>query len=229
MTQALDVSPLRQFWDRDIEPDRRGRVIHPEDAAYLPEVLPPLLDAGMRIPPAPVTGKLLGARVFLLALNPGHTPEDDKRAASSEGQRWWRRMRSGSEEYERSGNGWFQRKLEWLAPWSELAPYTVKLNRFAYSSNRATAPVKSALRKLPSSRLMGEWAADVLFSAARRGECAVLVTRAHGEWNLTVNRDEGACLFCSFTPVSSLPRHEDRPRMRRAVQELLNLQSQPEP
>ena len=216
-----DATPLMRFWDRDIQRDRRGWLVHPDDAPHLQVPLPPLLEAGLRLPPAPVTGTLVNGFIHLLALNPGHTPEDDERAATEEGQRWWRDMRSGRVPYEPAGNRWFVRKLAWLGPWHEVAPYAVKLNRFAYSSSEAPGPVRKVLRQLPSSRLMLEWASDVLFPAARRGECVVFVTRSHDEWGLVRDRDEGAGLFCSFLPRQAVPRLEDQGRIAAVVREVI--------
>lgn len=217
----LVVNQLVSFWDRDIPPDESGRCIHPEDRSALPRDLPPLLEAGLRIPPAPYLGPLLSARIVLLALNPGHPAIDDERAASPDGQRWWREQRTGRALYDYGG--WFRRKLEWLGDWNILQPHVAKLNRYAYASKSSPVSVRRVLAALPSSQLILEWARDELFPKARRGELVVFVTRSHDTWGLECGRDEGSALFCSFVPVSSLPMVEDRPRMIAAVRDFLGL------
>lgn len=192
IVMAVDIF---DYW-RDVAHDAR---MHPKDAAVLART-----DHGfdLRCLPGQLAGLLPTAPVVLLFLSGGLSNEYDiSMAASPSKVREHHQRRMGllplwAPDEHRDAWAWWTKLTNCIDPnWQSLRYVVALLNIGAYKSKVVTGSGRSALEQMPSSLVVREWARDVLFPQATRGERVVLALRAQRLWGLTPGTQVGKGLF----------------------------------
>lgn len=189
------------FW-ADVPGDAR---VHPADQPVLDRY--GTLDApghslNLRCLPAPFGGPLRTARVVLLFLNPGLSPQDLEESDTPAAHTHYRLKREGfalldgPDEHQAAWKWWSSRTKR-FGDWRELRDRVAFLNIVPYhSTDFDDAPLLSAL---PSSRMSIAWAQSILFPQAERGERVVVCLRSAQTWGLGRGMKHGEGLFAPAT------------------------------
>lgn len=169
--------------------------VHPDDEAVLGRCRHSF---DLRCLPGAFSGPLKTAPVVLLLSNPGFDKYDIGHAIDPAARQWYHRQRAGIEplptarEHETAYGYWTSLVRQFgLAP-EEARSRVAILDLAAYHSSGFHDA--NLLLALPSSRIMMDWAQDVLFPAAVSGERAVVCLRASRLWGLPPGR-LGEALF----------------------------------
>ncbi|WP_145616820.1 hypothetical protein [Nitrospirillum bahiense] len=209
----MEYDGLFDFW-ANVGPSNR---IHPADAPVLARLdegnqnwnqqhpAPEELDGlDLRCLPLPFIGPLRTAPVVFLTLLPGLEEDDVEEAATEAGQHRYHLMRQGNQPLPLNGEiggawKWWKARTARLGDPMMLRHHVAFLDIGAYHSKKA--PDRQTLAALPSSRMAIDWAQQVLFPQAVKGERVVVCLRAARMWGLRRNRCQGS-LFVPETPRS---------------------------
>lgn len=142
-------------------------------------------------------GPLRTAPVVFLFMSPGLSEEDETSAKLKSWRDWHVRQRQGDEplpNIETPAGKWWVKRVKFTGVDQALIPAQVAfLNIGAYKSKEMKDP--ELLAALPSSRVCLDWAQQVLFPAAERGERVVVCLRAAKFWGLKRGKVYGRALF----------------------------------
>jgi hypothetical protein len=187
---------LFEFWGR-IKP---SATIHPSDKPVF-DRLRGQHGFNLNCLPKPYSGPLKTARVVLLYLSPGFSPQDLKDAKSKAGQRHYVEQRSGEADLPvdstMAGHSWRMSRLAFLGEWQNYREQIAVLDIGAYHSKNFTD--HDVLASLPSSRVTLDWAQQTLFPEAEAGKRVVICMRAAKYWGLRAGQTYGKSLFAPDT------------------------------
>jgi hypothetical protein len=181
------------FWAR-VEPADH---VHPEDRDMLSRV-----DHGfdLRCLPGQLAGLLRTAPIVLLFLSGGLSDQNDLTIADSEASIEEHRKRRqgllplwGPDEHPDAWKWWKEKTQCFDVDWRTLQGNVAILNIGAYHSKHVIKP--RVLAALPSSKVSHDWAQDVLFPQARKGERVVVCLRSAALWGLSPGQRYGQGLF----------------------------------
>ena len=209
-------SDIFQFW-KEI---KRHEKIYPKDQKVFDRVGRQGHGLNLRCLPANFAGKLKAAPVVLLFLSPGFSPGDLIDAATAKGRAEYAKRRTGkhplSEEW--TGYKWFISRTKAFALDFSVTKHKIAiLNIGAYHSKRfGDYPLLAAL---PSSRVALDWAQNVLFPQAIKGERVVVCLRAAHFWGLEAGKKHGKSLFAPEVTIGGHMRKKSRAerQMRAAI------------
>ncbi len=182
------ATDILEFWARAAPTDH----VHPEDRDLLSRV-----DHGfdLRCLPGQLAGLLRTAPIVLLFLSGGLSDRHDLTMAdSAAGVEEHRKRRQGllplwgPEEHIDAWKWWTKLTRVFSDDWRALQTKVALLNIGAYKSKEVSGRDRKLLEKLPSSRVSRDWAQDVLFPQARRGDRVVVCLRAQTLWGLPPGR-----------------------------------------
>jgi hypothetical protein len=179
------------FW----EEAAAGDTTHPRDRYVLDRVTHGF---DLRCLPGPFSGPLRTAPVVLLYLAPGLTQEDIDEAGTPGGQARYARRRSGYQPLEgpedhMPGWVWWSSRTRIFGPWQKIREKIAILELSGYHSRKFTNG--HVLTALPSSRVALDWAQEILFPMAERGERVVICMRSPHYWGLGKRSRYGKALF----------------------------------
>ena len=118
-------------------------------------------------------------------------------------------------EDHRDAWAWWTKLTRSIDPnWQSLRHSVAILNIGAYKSKIVLGSGRNALEQMPSSRIVREWARDVLFPQPAKGERVVIALRAQRLWGLTPGTRVGEGLF---TPEANRAGHMLHGPMREAT------------
>lgn len=210
-----------EFWANVAPADH----VHPADR----DMLAAHADHGfdLRCLPGQFAGLLHTAPIVLLFLSGGLSDQHDLTIADSEaGVEEHRKRRLGllplwgPDEHFDAWKWWTARTKCFGLDWRALQTNVAILNIGAYHSKHVTNP--KLLTALPSSKVSREWAQDVLFPQARKGDHVVVCLRAQKVWGLTPGQRYGQSLFApNVTRGGHMFREPLRDEVTRAGQEIL--------
>ena len=175
----------------------RGERVHPFDQDALTRIAPDKHGFNLECLPAAFGGRLRTAPVVLLFLSPGLAESDLADANSDEGKDYYERRWKGDEPMRDLGGGratsWMANKTKKFGNYDVVKDKIALLNIGAYHSK----DVKSyaSLTAIPSSRMSLDWAQNVLFPAAEKGDRIVICMRSAAYWGLETGRCYGKSLF----------------------------------
>jgi hypothetical protein len=180
-----------EFWKEAAPND----TTHPRDRYVLDRVRHSF---DLRCLPGPFSGPLRTAPVVLLYLTPGWSPEDIDEAATPEGQARYAERRTGHQPLEGPedhlpGWKWWSSRTKVFGPWHQLRDKIAILEISGYHSRTFTN--EHVLTALPSSRIALDWAQEVLFPQAERGDRVVICMRSPQYWGLGKRSRYGQSLF----------------------------------
>jgi hypothetical protein len=176
----------------------------------------------------PAEGRLKDAPVVLLYLSPGLTEQDVHDARTKRGQKEAAKRRTGRHSFPKVESRWLKSrtkvfKIDYdttkvLIDYKTLRHKLSVLNIGAYHAKSFKA--HPLLAALPSSRVSLDWAQNVLFPQAIRGQRIVICMRAANYWGLEPGRRYGRSLFAPFTTRSGHMRKKTR-REKELRQEII--------
>lgn len=201
----VDKNSIFTFWSgRNIEPFEK---IHPRDKAIFDRVGKRGHRLKLECLPCPIIGNLRTAPVVLLFLSPGYTPQDLKDAKTLKGRKHYTKRRTGASAVSADdpAAGWLSRIIKPLElNLEEVRKKVAVLNIGAYHSKRFYD--YALLAALPSSRVSLDWAQNILFPQAMRGERVVICLRSAHFWGLARGKKHGRSLFAPKTNQGGLDR-----------------------
>lgn len=208
-----------RFWAK-IKPHQK---IHPADSAVFRRLGRDGHGLDLRCLPGSFSGPLRRAPVVLLYLSPGLSAPDFRHARTAAGQKRYAQRRKGNaplwaaDEHPRAHKWWVSRTKAFGIDPAILRRKLAVLNIGAYHSKRFTD--YPLLASLPSSRVSLEWAQNVLFPQAMRGERVVICLRAAHFWGLAEGHRYGRALFAPRVTRGGHMRNKTRRerKMRTAV------------
>jgi hypothetical protein len=186
-----------QFWSEMPE----NAYVHPRDEQVLKRMdhnFSPYCLPGV------YAGRPQTAPVVLLFLSPGLDQGDPEHGAGELGRKYYARQRTGncklpSVEEHPSAYQWLNRIIKQFGiEYEEARTSVATLNIGAYKSK--TFDDWSMLAALPSSRASLDWAQDVLFPQAERGERVVVCLRSPKYWGLKVGAFQGSFILSKLCP-----------------------------
>jgi len=193
------MTDIFEFWSRM----QRGETIHPADKVVFARINSQVKSAGReknkfqtQCLPGCFSGRLRTAAVVLLYLSPGYSRQDEKDAASDEGRDYYFRKWQGNEPLRTSGGEgekWLRSRTRTFGDYEAVRNHLAILNIGAYHSKVISD--YATLTALPSSRVSLDWAQNVLFPEAERGERIVICMRAAAYWGLKTGESYGQGLF----------------------------------
>ncbi len=216
---AVDIF---HFWSK-IKPHER---IHPDDREVFQRVGRKGHGLDLRCLPACFGGRLRTASVVLLFLSPGFSARDLKDARTSDGRARYAKRRTGRQSVSENSS-WFQSRIKAFGlDFKDVSAKIAILNIGAYHSKQFTDyPLLAAL---PSSRVSLDWAQNVLFPKAIRGERIVICLRSAHFWGLNAGKKYGRSLFAPHvtrgghmrkkTPAEKKMRNAIIRAVRKAIQ-----------
>lgn len=184
-----------EFWS-EIGPNQH---IHPADKRIFDR-----LGSGhgfdLHCLPLNFAGPLKTAPIVLLYLSPGLSQEDLDLAKSQRGKRHYSEQRTGTfplSDLNSAAAAWRKERLSWIGHPDKIRSKVATANIGAYHSHSFVDD--HILAALPSSRAMLDWAHNVLFPEAERGERIVVCMRKARFWGLEPGRRYGKALFAPET------------------------------
>ena len=212
------------FWKK-LEPRER---IHPADLEVFRRVGRSGHGLDLRCLPSCFGGRLRTAPVVLLFLSPGFSLKDLRDANSSKGRTFYAERRTGRQPFPKNGpSKWLASRIKVFGvDYQEARSKLAVLNIGAYHSKNFTDyPLLAAL---PSSRVSLEWAQNVLFPQAIRGEKVVVCLRASHFWGLAEGSRHGLLFAPYVTRGGHMKKRTDKERkMRKAVVDAVQRKLQP--
>jgi hypothetical protein len=209
-----------EFW-AEIHP---AEFVHPADRGVFDRVKKHLFD--LKCLPACYGGPLRTAKVVLLFQSPGLSEQDRIEAARPDIQDYYVRRRAGDEPFrgpESPGYKWLMNKTKCFGHWEEpLSSKLAILNIGAYHSKAfGDIPLLAAL---PSSRVSIDWAQQVLFPQAMRGEKVVICLRSARFWGLEEGNQYGQSLFSpDITRGGHMEHGGQREKIIQAVRTIIKM------
>lgn len=197
----MSVQDIFDFW-AECPADAR---IHPQDEPVFGRpFLADKLGFNLKCLPTCFAGPLKTAPVVLLYLSPGLDEKWDLAEADTEaGQARYAAQRSGSQplpsedEAKPHFDWWSSRTKIFDLPVKVIRHNVAILNLGAYHSKAFNGQL--GLAALPSCRVTLDWAHEVLFSAAMKGERVVVCMRSAASWGLESGSQFGEALFAPPT------------------------------
>jgi hypothetical protein len=143
--------------------------------------------------------------VVLLYLTPGWCQEDVDEAGTPKGQARYAERRRGYQPLEGPEDHmpswkWWSSRTKPFGPWEKIREKVAILNISGYHSKTFTN--EHVLAALPSSRATLDWAQEILFPQAEKGERTVICMRSSPYWGLGKTSRYGEALFAPSTTRS---------------------------
>lgn len=189
------ATDIFEYWAR-VAPAENS---HPDDRNMLASV-----EHGfdLRCLPGQLAGLLRTAPIVLLFLSGGRSDQHDLTTIDSEASIEEHRKRRegllplwGPDEHYDAWKWWTRVTGCFGIDWHQLQSTVAILNIGAYKSKEVNSRDQRVLERLPSSRVPREWARDVLFPQAMKGDRVVVCLRATRLWGLTQGQRYGQSLF----------------------------------
>lgn len=217
------ATDIFDFWSQIGPTDN----IHPADKEVFSRLGPDGHQFNHNTLPACYMGPLRTAPVVMLFMSPGFKEEDEKRAATPEEQDRYVRTRQGNEPLPPvgvPGGEWWRKRVKCLKVDVDKAATKVAiLNIGAYHSKDMLDP--ELLAALPSSRVSLDWAQNVLFPQAIKGERVVICLRSAKFWGLRRGGKPVGQLFApEVNRAGDMLNGPDREKIISTVQRALNVE-----
>ena len=177
----------------------------------------------LRCLPACFAGRLRSAPVVLLYLSPGWRQSDVDEADSEAAQARYAERRKGDQPLDGEAEhfdhyAWWSSRTKAYGPPEVVRNKIAFLNLGAYHSPSFEA--YHALAALPSSRVVLDWAHEVLFPQAMKGDKVVVCRRAAEQWGLKAGHTYGTSLYAPATVRGGhMKKAGDHAEMRRRIVE----------
>ncbi len=208
---------LFDFWAECQPADR----IHPRDRPVFARPFVGDMGFDLRCLPACFAGRLRTAPVVLLYLSPGWRQLDVDEADSPTAQVRYADRRKGDRPLDGEDEHphhfeWWSRRTKLYGPPEVVSDKVAFLNLGAYHSSSFEA--YHALAALPSSRVVLDWAHEVLFPQAMKGDKVVVCMRAAEQWGLRAGEVYGQSLYAPATVRGGhMKKSGDHAEVRRRI------------
>lgn len=174
--------------------------------------------------PSCFMGPLKTAPVVLLFLSPGLSEEDESSDNHAHGE-WLQRNREGLEPLvpptiHKGAYKWWTERTALFGKPQQIAGKVAFLNIGAYRSKFFTD--HAVLAALPSSRFCLDWAQNLLFPQAEKGERVVVCLRAARWWGLEAGKAYTGNLFAPKVTRGGHMLRTERDQIIEAVKQAIN-------